>query len=347
MPSTICEGCGKAYKRSGILPHLRKSKNPRCQAYHALLNDGQDLSTDSDKGADHEQELESDSATETDDARGSSPSVPMFGPAILDAHASEPVHDFSMHIDVAGDFYNDYEDYTMGDFELDDDGDGEEMVETSGEGGTDSDRDGDGDVEEEIKEIDIDVMAAEAEAGLEPERAGSEQPGATDLEDGHTHTAANDEPALRLHGGEEEPLKNRPFVIQFPGISAGAVHSQRNIDQNSQYSAAVGGRINQFAPFSSQMEWEIARWAQLRGPSSTAFNELMAIEEVSGLSSKDKKGSPSLIPHGLSFKNSGELNKLIDKSLPGRPAFKRHEVMVGSEVSEVYFRDVVAYIKSL
>lgn len=55
----------------------------------------------------------------------------------------------------------------------------------------------------------------------------------------------------------------------------------------------------------------------------------------------------SLIPHGLSFKNSGELNKLIDKSLPGRPAFKRHEVMVGSEVSEVYFRDVVAYIKSL
>lgn len=91
----------------------------------------------------------------------------MFGPAILDAHASEPVHDFSMHIDVAGDFYNDYEDYTMGDFELDDDGDGEEMVETSGEGGTDSDRDGDGDVEEEIKEIDIDVMAAEAETGLE------------------------------------------------------------------------------------------------------------------------------------------------------------------------------------
>ena len=50
---------------------------------------------------------------------------------------------------------------------------------------------------------------------------------------------------------------------------------------------------------------------------------------------------------GLSFKNSGELNKLIDKSLPGRPAFKRHEVMVGSKVCEVYFQDIIACIKSL
>ncbi|KIJ91569.1 hypothetical protein K443DRAFT_14285 [Laccaria amethystina LaAM-08-1] len=106
------------------------------------------------------------------------------------------------------------------------------------------------------------------------------------------------------------------FIVRFPGNSAGAVHSRQGIDQNTQYSAAVGSDNSRFAPFSSQMEWEIARWAKLRGPSSTAFNELMAIEGI-------------VDTLGLSFKNSGELNKLIDKSLPGRPAFKRHEVMVG------------------
>jgi hypothetical protein len=50
---------------------------------------------------------------------------------------------------------------------------------------------------------------------------------------------------------------------------------------------------------------------------------------------------------GLSFKNSSQLNKIIDKKLPGRPAFKRHEIMVGSEVCEVYFRDIIACIRAL
>ncbi|PPQ86457.1 hypothetical protein CVT26_011715, partial [Gymnopilus dilepis] len=38
---------------------------------------------------------------------------------------------------------------------------------------------------------------------------------------------------------------------------------------------------------------------------------------------------------GLSFKNARELNKIIDSSLPGRPAFKRYEIVVGSEVCEI------------
>ena len=42
-----------------------------------------------------------------------------------------------------------------------------------------------------------------------------------------------------------------------------------------------------------------------------------------------------------------ELNKLIDKELQGRPAFQQHEVMVGTEVCNVYFCDVIACIKVL
>lgn len=38
---------------------------------------------------------------------------------------------------------------------------------------------------------------------------------------------------------------------------------------------------NQWAPFTSQVDWEVARWAKLRGPGSTAFTELLAIPSVS------------------------------------------------------------------
>lgn len=37
---------------------------------------------------------------------------------------------------------------------------------------------------------------------------------------------------------------------------------------------------NIYAPFNSKMDWEIARWAKLRGPGSTAFTELLGIEGV-------------------------------------------------------------------
>jgi hypothetical protein len=42
-----------------------------------------------------------------------------------------------------------------------------------------------------------------------------------------------------------------------------------------------------------------------------------------------------------------ELNGIIDKKLPGRPHFQRHTVMVGSEVCEVFYRDVIECVRSL
>ena len=35
-----------------------------------------------------------------------------------------------------------------------------------------------------------------------------------------------------------------------------------------------------WAPFRSQCDWEFARWAKMRGPTSTAVTELLAIPEV-------------------------------------------------------------------
>lgn len=49
---------------------------------------------------------------------------------------------------------------------------------------------------------------------------------------------------------------------------------------------------------------------------------------------------------GLSYKNSKELNKLVD-SLPSRPQFKRSEILVGDEVMVMYHRDVLECVRSL
>ena len=50
---------------------------------------------------------------------------------------------------------------------------------------------------------------------------------------------------------------------------------------------------------------------------------------------------------GLSYKNTRELNAMIDKHLPSRPRFMRQEVSVGGEVFEFYYRDIIECIRTL
>ncbi|KAG1791568.1 uncharacterized protein HD556DRAFT_1432897 [Suillus plorans] len=92
---------------------------------------------------------------------------------------------------------------------------------------------------------------------------------------------------------------------------------------------------NLYHPFASKMDWEVARWAKLRGVSSTALSDLLAIEGV----------SEHLL---LSFKNANELNAIVDHELPtGRPKFKREQIIVAGEAFDVYYRDVIECVKSL
>ncbi|KAJ7483092.1 hypothetical protein B0H11DRAFT_2417306 [Mycena galericulata] len=100
------------------------------------------------------------------------------------------------------------------------------------------------------------------------------------------------------------------------------------------YKAGLGDPSNVWVPFTSKLEWELARWAKLRGPGSTAFTDLLMI---SGVTER----------LGLSYKNSRELNNIIDTNLPGRPKFKRKEIIVGGEAYDVYFRDILECVKAL
>ena len=42
-----------------------------------------------------------------------------------------------------------------------------------------------------------------------------------------------------------------------------------------------------------------------------------------------------------------EVDAIIDKKLPGHPRFQHHTVMVGSEVCDVFYRNVIECIRSL
>jgi hypothetical protein len=76
------------------------------------------------------------------------------------------------------------------------------------------------------------------------------------------------------------------FEERYPGSGAGAAigslgNSLPSHAETQRQLNPDGGNI--WAPFQSKLDWSIAYWAKLRGPSSSALNELFAIEEVSYL----------------------------------------------------------------
>jgi hypothetical protein len=61
-----------------------------------------------------------------------------------------------------------------------------------------------------------------------------------------------------------------------PGAPISGAHEDSPMDDAS--SEDIGGSI--WAPFSSQYDWEIARWAKTHSPTSSAVSDLLAIPEV-------------------------------------------------------------------
>jgi len=272
----ICNGCGISVKRSGLLPHLRLSGDLRCQQElrKHLAGDGE-LSSDSDMESVNSSAIISDSAVNNRLAASvnaiPSISIPsIFGPALAQAVGDEPKQNFSMQVDVAGDFFGDYEDYSLSDFGTEEAHEGLDLDDSSEECS-----------EEEIDDM-ADAILAQEEHGLEPNRP-TFLPKSSDQPNDEIPVRDNitQDTAARLRGGYEEKLKNRPFIVKFTRGNPGAVVSHSGRDENTRYSSAMGNSDNPYAPFASKMEWEIARWAKLRGPSSMAFTELMGIKGVS------------------------------------------------------------------
>ncbi|THH32369.1 hypothetical protein EUX98_g1829, partial [Antrodiella citrinella] len=173
--------------------------------------------------------------------------------------------------------------------------------------------------------------------GLEPppDQAPPPLPAAADGQEDDDDDAEIAPPTGRAH--VERALRQEVHVRHFPSPRAGEA-LQRTETMFGTYNKDLnndGEGDNIFAPFKSERDFQIARWAKMRGPGSTAFDELLKIPGVR----EDL---------GLSFKNTREINKVIDEKLPSsRPRFRCKEVLVAGEVFHVYYRDALQCVKAL
>ncbi|KAI0069569.1 hypothetical protein K474DRAFT_1610261, partial [Panus rudis PR-1116 ss-1] len=135
----------------------------------------------------------------------------------------------------------------------------------------------------------------------------------------------------------ERALRSKLYSTPYPSEKAGAPVSKPSRLQAGyqHYADKLNSRANPYAPFNSELDWRVARWAKLRGPGSTAVTELLSIPELC-----DRLE--------LSYKNSRELNQLIDTEIPNlRPQFKLKEIEMAGEMYEVYFRDALECVQAL
>ena len=158
-------------------------------------------------------------------------------------------------------------------------------------------------------------------------------------------------PPLPIHverGNSDPPSL---IVDSFPCSSAGApilsAGQGRHIYESSQ--DVFGSSI--WAPFRSQRDWEIARWAKMRGPTSSALSELLAIPKarlslhlIFYVTKVNWKVAEDL---GLSYSTPKQLNDIIDNTLPGRPPFTCQDLVIAGDPLPFYFRDILQCIRTL
>ncbi|KAJ7451993.1 hypothetical protein FB451DRAFT_1524612 [Mycena latifolia] len=223
-----------------------------------------------------------------------------------------------------GDFFGDYAPNEFGYIESDDEGN--DPLSDSDESDQGNEQDA----------SDLDAEEADLGPGYEPSRPPAQDaPMPTfDIEE---DTPASTVPAREARKAAEDRFHHKPIVEKYPGGLAGKPISTRR-DQTSEkaYESSLKDSAvsNPYAPFTSKMDWEVARWAKTRGAGSTAFSDLLNIEGVRDALS-------------LSYGNSIQLNKIIDEKLPGRPKFVRSEVVVNGEVFHLYSRDILECVRAL
>ncbi|KAI0634264.1 hypothetical protein C8Q77DRAFT_1072903 [Trametes polyzona] len=195
---------------------------------------------------------------------------------------------------------------------------------------------------EEEEDAELDADNYEAESGWEPPPPSPRSPhhpplrsctpDPIRLEEENPHRDAR--PA---HSRVQHQLRTKTHAVPYPSPVAGAPISRaRERSAYEKYQTYIdAANANPYAPFTSRIDWEVARWAKMRGPGSTAVSELLQIEELVSLLS-------------LSYKNSRELNTIIDEKLSSsRPRFTRREIIVAGEVFEIFYRDVLQCIRAL
>jgi len=139
--------------------------------------------------------------------------------------------------------------------------------------------------DEDESDEELDILDAETYIEVDRPGANTTGPPTAPTTPAEPSNGTEEQPtgANRLRGGVDEPLRADPFVERFPKSygAAGKTYGKGKTGHTS-YGQALPSKspTNPYAPFASKIDWEIAKWAKLRGPGSTAFTELMQIENV-------------------------------------------------------------------
>jgi hypothetical protein len=293
-----CAGCQKNFSFSGYSQHLAKSQNPEChKIYEELQSFGNMLSDN--------------------------PEIPAAGPSQK----------------FQGDIFGGADAYGPEDFdwvennnqmEIDDN---HQMDVDDDQHGSDDSENGENHNQND-EEDEEQLLAEEYEEGWEDLDANQNE---LNFQENDEEEASSDVDldSTPLEHQESQSIPKTPVIERFLYGNAGAPIAQMDTNGYQAYQVQLENPESCWSPFISKMDWEIAQWAKLRGPGSTAFTDLLKIEGV-----KEALG--------LSYSNSQELNQLIDSKLPiYRPRFKHREVVVAGEAFDVHFRDIIECIKAL
>ncbi|CDO78049.1 hypothetical protein BN946_scf184749.g2 [Trametes cinnabarina] len=323
--SLRCSGCRDLFAREAdLIQHLNKSQKPACRAAR------DELAASIRRPVRHNRRSPRPETGRVASAR--SDTVDGAVPAASNTPPSEV---------FVGDFFGD--DYTADEFPIPLDGDDvapavplgtqnlEQPVTEQDDDSSDDDEEGEA-IGYDIASPLVQAPRADVDSTLmDHDEAGTSD----DLTE--TPTAATDVDGTN-HSYDAEALQTGPKHVQHFGGLAGAPMPGANGKHSAYDSYGLnleGAEDNLYAPFKSRLDWEVAFWAKQRGSGSTAFTDLLKIDGL----------VPAL---GLSYKNSSELNEIIDEKLPHRrPAFTRHEVTVQGETFDLFARDIMECIRAL
>lgn len=359
-----CEGCGRKFTRIGFSHHVTQTTNTACIAYRDTLYQNQNASLDAESST-----HQSRHPSPVPDHTSNSHPEAGFSTSNLDSMRT-----------FTGDYFGDI--YTGEEFPG---WEGDQVplrhAEYSQQGAESGDLPGDSldPSNGSRSQADEEEDDENSQHPDQPDQAHRWEPPPSSPTSDTPHTPMREDFGLdgdeeletRLEGAATVLGKRPVRVDTFPTTTGAGEIVQEPLRRQNEYdtysSSMKTDPRNVYAPFASEMDWAVARWAKLQGPGSTSVSELLHIK---GVSAQHSEAENSLNLHcipcrfistchcgcqlvnklGLSFRNSQELNTIIDTHLPNRrPRFHRQEVAVkaAGEAFDVYFRDVMECIKAL
>ena len=238
----VCEGCGKDYSIPGYIRHLRTTTKAPCIARRIA-----EQHYHADSSSDDERDVAA-LPRDSDSGGGGFESPP---PQPFEGDCLGPYDE---------DYWNDYDEY---------------------DGPPDEEGDAEGVEPDEDNEDGEDGDEGEYAYGWEaPQRALTPEAGEAAEED--VPAPGKDAPDREAQQRAHRHINARTHVVPFPGGLAGAPLSEPPSESSYEtFQAEVDANgTNPYAPFVSRMDWEVARWAKMRGPGSTALTELLNIDDV-------------------------------------------------------------------